>query len=42
MLNRGGIESGVDLDALMDTCSWMNEVVGRQLPAMVSRAGNFP
>ena len=42
MLNRGGIESGVDLDALMDTCSWMNDVVGRQLPAMVSRAGNFP
>ncbi len=42
MLNRGGIESGVDLDALMDACSWMNDVVGRQLPAMVSRAGNFP
>ncbi len=42
MLNRGGIESGVDLDALIDTCNWMNEVVGRQLPAMVSRAGNFP
>ena len=42
MLNRGGIESGVDLDALIDTCSWMNEVVGRQLPAMVSRAGSFP
>ena len=42
MLNRGGIESGVNLEALMDTCSWMNDVVGRQLPAMVSRAGNFP
>ena len=42
MLNRGGIESGVDLDALIDTCNWMNEVVGRQLPAMVSRAGSFP
>ncbi len=42
MLDRGGIESGVDLDALMDACSWMNDVVGRQLPAMVSRAGGFP
>ena len=42
MLNRGGIESGVDLDALIDTCNWMNDVVGRQLPAMVSRAGSFP
>lgn len=42
MLNRGGIESGVDLDALIDACTWMNGVVGRQLPAMVSRAGNFP
>jgi len=42
MLDRGGIESGVDLAKLMDTCSWMNDVVGRQLPAMVSRAGSFP
>ncbi len=42
MLDRGGIESGVDLDALMDTSGWMNDVVGRQLPAMVSRAGGFP
>jgi hydroxymethylglutaryl-CoA lyase len=42
MLDRGGIETGVDLAKLMDTCSWMNDVVGRQLPAMVSRAGNFP
>jgi len=42
MLDRGGIESGVDLSALMDACNWMNDVVGRQLPAMVSRAGGFP
>ena len=42
MLNRGGIETGVDLDALIDTCNWMNDVVGRRLPAMVSRAGSFP
>jgi len=42
MLDRGGIETGVDLATLMDTCSWMNDVVGRELPAMVSRAGSFP
>jgi hydroxymethylglutaryl-CoA lyase len=42
MLDRGGIETGVDLAALMDACSWLNDVVGRQLPAMVSRAGSFP
>jgi hydroxymethylglutaryl-CoA lyase len=42
MLNRGGIETGVDLATLIDTCNWMNDVVGRQLPAMVSRAGSFP
>ena len=42
MLDRGGIDSGVELAKLMETCSWMNEVVGRQLPAMVSRAGSFP
>jgi hydroxymethylglutaryl-CoA lyase len=42
MLDRGGIQCGVDLSALMDTCGWMNDVVGRTLPAMVSRAGSFP
>ena len=42
MLDRGGIETGVDLATLMDTCSWMSDVVGRELPAMVSRAGSFP
>lgn len=42
MLNRGGVENGVDLDALIETCNWMNDVVGRQLPAMVSKAGSFP
>ena len=42
MLDRGGIDSGVDLSTIMDACSWMNDVVGRQLPAMVSRAGSFP
>ena len=42
MLDRGGIDSGVDLSKIMDACNWMNDVVGRQLPAMVSRAGSFP
>ena len=42
VLDRGGIDSGVDLSTIMDACSWMNDVVGRQLPAMVSRAGSFP
>jgi len=42
MLDRGGIDSGVDLSTVMNACSWMNDVVGRQLPAMVSRAGSFP
>ncbi len=42
MLDRGGIDSGVDLAKLMDTSNWMNDVVGRRLPAMVSRAGSFP
>lgn len=42
MLDRGGIETRVDIDALIDTSTWMNGVIGRQLPAMVSRAGNFP
>lgn len=42
MLQRGGIKTGVDLQKLIEACAWMNNVVGRPLPSMVSRAGGFP
>jgi hydroxymethylglutaryl-CoA lyase len=42
MLERGGVETGADLKALIATTGWLTEKIGRPLPAMVSRAGGFP
>ena len=42
MLNRSGIETGVDVDALIDAARWMEGRLGRAVPAMLTRAGNFP
>lgn len=42
MLARGGVETGVDLGALIATTGWLTDRIGRPLPGMVSRAGNFP
>jgi hydroxymethylglutaryl-CoA lyase len=42
LLNRSGVETGVDLERLIDAAQWLGGVMGRPLPAMVSRAGNFP
>ncbi len=42
MLERGGVETGVDLAALIDASHWLSQKIGRGLPAMVSRAGAFP
>lgn len=42
MLNGSGIETGVDIDALIDAARWMEGRLGRAVPAMLTRAGNFP
>jgi hydroxymethylglutaryl-CoA lyase len=42
MLNRMGVETGVDTDALIETASWLEQRLGRAVPAMLGRAGNFP
>jgi hydroxymethylglutaryl-CoA lyase len=39
MLHRMGVETGVDLAALVDTARWIEGVVGRQLPGRVKGAG---
>lgn len=41
MLNGEGIETNVDLDALVDVATWLGEVIGRALPGQVHRAGVF-
>ncbi|MHB8612702.1 MAG: hydroxymethylglutaryl-CoA lyase [Candidatus Dormibacteraceae bacterium] len=42
-LLRGlGVETGIDLDALIGTSQWLAGRLGKELPGMVARAGDFP
>lgn len=42
MLERSGWRTQLDLPALLETSYWLAEAMGRELPAMVARAGVFP
>ena len=42
LLRGMGIETSIDLDALIDTSRWLGEQLGKELPSMVSRAGDYP
>ena len=42
LLDREGVETGVDLDQLIRVAEWLEGVLGRQLPGRVYRAGRFP
>jgi hydroxymethylglutaryl-CoA lyase len=42
MLHRSGISTGVDLDQLIDTGTWLQEALGRPVPGMLIKAGSFP
>jgi hydroxymethylglutaryl-CoA lyase len=42
LLHRSGVETGIDLDAMIEAAHRLSEAMGKALPAMVSRAGNFP
>ncbi len=42
LLAGEGIDTGVDLDALIGVAEWLSGVLGRELPGLVQRAGNFP
>ena len=39
LLEGEGVETGVDLDALVGVAQWLEELLGRQLPGQVYRAG---
>jgi hydroxymethylglutaryl-CoA lyase/(R)-citramalyl-CoA lyase len=41
-LERDGVRTGVDLDALLDTAQWLEGVLGRPLPGYVHRAARWP
>lgn len=42
MLERNGIETGLELSKLIDTANWLSKKMDKDLPGMVSRAGIFP
>ena len=42
MLEGDGVETGVDLDALIGISEWLEGVLGRQLEGQLYRAGSFP
>jgi isopropylmalate/homocitrate/citramalate synthase len=42
LLEHEGLETGVDLDALIETAVWLEGIFGRRLEGQVYRAGTFP
>jgi hydroxymethylglutaryl-CoA lyase len=42
MLERSGIETGVSLPKIIETSLWLEEQLGRGVPAMLPKAGMFP
>ena len=42
MLHRAGIDTGVSMPALLETTQWLGAELGRPVPGMLSRAGDFP
>jgi hydroxymethylglutaryl-CoA lyase/(R)-citramalyl-CoA lyase len=42
LLDEEGIDTGIDLDALINVAAWLEGLLGRQLEGQVYRAGGFP
>ena len=42
LLRGMGVDTGIDLDSLIDTSHWLGQQLGKELPSMLSRAGDFP
>lgn len=42
MLERSGYRTGLDLNRVIGAAEWLTRNMGRDLPGMVSKAGNFP
>ena len=42
MLERSGVRTGVDLDALLPTAAYLSDQLGHEVPALLPRAGTFP
>ena len=42
LLNRMGIETGVSIDRMIDTARWLEQQIGKAVPGMLVKAGDFP
>ncbi len=42
LLRGMGVDTGIDLDALIDTSHWLGRQLGKDLPSMLARAGDYP
>lgn len=42
MLRGVGIETGIDLDRLIEASRWLGGQLGKDLPGMLARAGDYP
>jgi len=42
LLRGQGVEVGIDLDALIATSHWLGGQLGKDLPGMLARAGDYP
>ena len=42
MLDRSAVATGLDLESLIAASHWLSGIMGKSLPAMVSKAGRFP
>lgn len=42
MLDRSGIETGVDLNKIIETSLWLETTLNKQIPAQVAKSGVFP
>ncbi len=42
LLNRSGIEHGLDLDRIIGTAKWLETLLGAKVPSMLAAAGDFP
>ena len=42
MLERGGVDTGLDLSKLIETARWIGERLGKAVPSALTRAGAFP
>ena len=42
LFSRMGVDTGLDLDALIGSAQWLEERLGKRLPSALARAGGFP